>query len=96
MEYFMKINMAHLRERGRNGRWIDFAVFEAKSTTGTDHDNSEVLSDLTAKARNSGLKIDQSALAYAKNGRIMYFGSKHLVDYLSTNWTPQWTHKIDA
>lgn len=92
----MKINMAHLKERGKNGGWINFAVFDAKSTTGTDHDNSEVLSDLTAKAKNSGLKIDQSALAYNQNGRIVYFGSKHLVDYLSTSWTPQWTHKIDA
>ena len=30
----MKINLAHLRERSTDGGWIDFVVFDAKSTIG--------------------------------------------------------------
>lgn len=92
----MKINMAHLRERAAGGGWINFAVFDAKSTTGSDSDNADLLHQLTVKAGAHGLKIDQSALAFSQNGRIMFYGSKHLVEYLSKGWVPQWTHTIDA
>jgi hypothetical protein len=84
------------RERSTSGRWIDFAVFDAKSSSGSDSDNKTLLGQLSAKARLAGLKIDQSALAYEKNGRIRFFGSKNLVNYLSNNGVPQWTHEIDA
>lgn len=91
----MKINLAHLRERSTSGGWIDFAVFDAKSTSGTNSDNADLLSELTAKARESGLKIDQSALAFSQSGRTRFYGDKNLVDYLSRNGVPRWTHKID-
>ena len=92
----MKINLAHIRERSTSGGWIDFAVFEAKSTSGSDSDNDTLLTRLTATARASGLKIDQSALAYSQNGRIQFYGTKNLVDYLSNSGLPQWTHEIDV
>lgn len=92
----MKINLAHIRERSTSGGWIDFAVFDAKSTSGTNSDNAALLSDLTAKARASGLKIDQSALAFSQAGRIRFYGDKNLVDYLSRKGVPRWTHKIDV
>lgn len=92
----MKINFAHIREHSTNGGWIDFAVFEAHSTSNLDSDNASVLAQLTAKARYSGLKIDQSALAFNRNGRLHFYGSKNLVDYLSRSGLPQWTHSIDA
>ena len=92
----MKINLAHLRERAAAGGWIDFAVFEARSNSGTESANAGLLDQLTAKARASGLKIDQSALAFTKNGRVQFYGSKHLVKYLSNSWIPQWTHTIDS
>lgn len=92
----MKINMAHLRERAAAGGWINFAIFDARSTSGTNSDNADLLHQLTIKARSQGLKIDQSALAFSQSGRIMFYGSKHLVDYLSKGWAPQWTHTIDA
>jgi hypothetical protein len=88
----MKINMAHLRERATGGGWINFAVFDAKSTSG---DNDELLSQLTAKARASGLMIDQSALAYSSGGRLRFHGTPKLVDYLVKSWRPIWTHTID-
>jgi hypothetical protein len=87
-----KINLAHLRERSTTGGWINFVVFDAKSTT---NNNDQLLSQLTAKARTAGLKIDQSALAYRKNGHVEFYGNKNLVQYLSKLGLPQWTHTID-
>ncbi len=89
----MKINLAHLRERSTSGGYIDFAVFEAKSNGG---DNAAALSQLTLEARSSGLKIDKSALAFMQNGRITFFGTPDLVEYLSKSGAPQWTHQIDV
>ena len=90
----MQINFAHLRERATNGGDINFAVFEANANSSTDAARSAVLVDLTIRARNSGLRVDQSALAFTENGRIKFFGSKNLVDYLSRGWNPHWTHKL--
>lgn len=92
----MQINFAHLRARATSGGAINFAVFEARANSNTDTAKSSVLAGLTMKARNSGLRIDQSALAFTENGRIKYFGSKNLVDYLSRSWTPHWTHKLSV
>lgn len=92
MGEFMKINMAHLREQAVGGGWINFAVFEAKSTSG---DNDGLLGQLTAKARASGLQVDQSALAYSSGGRTRFHGSRSLVTYLAKGWHPVWTHTID-
>lgn len=88
----MRVSLAHLRERSTSGGWIDFAVFGAKSTTGS---NDELLASLTIRARASGLKIDQSALAYIEGGRPKFYGSKPLVDLLSRNGVPKWTHEIE-
>lgn len=89
----MKINMAHLRERSTTGGWINFAVFDAKSTTG---DNDGLLHQLTMAARAYGLQVDQSALAFQSGGRIQFYGDKNLVSYLSKGWIPRWTHTIDV
>jgi len=89
----MKVNLAHLRERSTSGGWIDFAVFDAKSTNGN---NDTLLVQLTASARRAGLKIDQSALAFAEAGQIKFYGSKNLVSYLSRSGVPSWTHQIDV
>lgn len=91
----MRINLAHIRERSTSGGWIDFAVFDAHSTSNANSANAEVLAQLTATARRSGLKIDQSALAFSESGRLKFYGSKNLVDYLSHAGLPQWTHSID-
>lgn len=91
----MRINYAHLRQRSTSGGWIDFAVFEARSANGTESGHSAVLARLTSKARAFGQKIDQSALAFAENGRIKFFGDKKLVEYLSKSGVPSWTHTLD-
>ncbi len=89
----MKIQFAHIRAQSTSGGYIDFAVFDAKSAAGND---AVLLSQLTARARASGLKIDQSALAYRQSGRIQFYGSKHLVDHLARSGLPHWTHEIDV
>ncbi|MCK5535452.1 MAG: hypothetical protein KAI79_01430 [Bacteroidales bacterium] len=88
-----KVSLAHIRERSTTGGWINFVVFDAKSTT---NNNNQLLHQLTVKARSSGLKVDQSALAYNKNGRIEFYGTKNLVQHLSKLRLPQWTHTIDV
>lgn len=88
----MKINLAHLRERAVGGGWINFAVFDAKSTTG---DNDVLLLQLTDRARTSGLQIDQSALVFSSGGRLRFYGDQKLINYLAKNWRPVWTHTID-
>jgi hypothetical protein len=93
MEVLMKIKMAHLKERSTTGGWINFAIFDAKSTTGN---NAELLHQLTMAARANGLQVDQSALAFQSGGRIKFYGDKNLVSYLSKNWIPKWTHTIDV
>ena len=95
MEIKMKVNLAHLRERAQNGGWINFAVFDARSSSGTRDDNARLLAQLTASAGRK-LKIDQAALAFMSGGNVQYFGSPPLVDYLSKNGLPGWTHSIDA
>ena len=92
----MKINCAHLRERSTSGGWINFAVFGAKSTSGSKSANAALLQRLTSKARSAGLKVGQSALAYLQGARIQFFGSQNLVDYLSRSGIPQWTRKMDV
>lgn len=89
----MQVNMAHLRERSTSGGWINFAIFDGKSTTG---DNDGLLFQLTQAARAAGLKVDQSALAYKHGSGIKFYGDKNLVAYLSKGWVPNWTHKIDV
>ena len=92
----MRVNVAHIRERAQSGGWIDFAVFDARASSGARDDNARLLAQLTARARGSNLRVDQSALAYSAAGRIEFFGSPPLVDYLSKSGLPGWTHTIDA
>jgi hypothetical protein len=92
----MRINFAHLRERARNGGWINFAVFDARSSSGSPSDNAILLSQLTAQARANSLKIDQSALAYSSGRRVMFYGTPSLVEFLSRSGLPLWTHHMDV
>lgn len=92
----MRVNLAHLQEHARSGGRINFAVFDARSSSGTNDDNSRLLAQLTAKAKAANLRVDQSALAFQSGSRIQFFGSPPLVEYLSKNGLPGWTHTIDA
>ena len=88
-----KVSLAHIREHSTAGSWINFVVFDAHSTT---NNNDKLLTQLTSQARASGLKVDKSALAYNKYGRLEFYGTKDLVQYLSKSGLPQWTHTIDV
>ncbi len=91
----MRINFAHLRQPSTSGGDINFAVFEGRSTSGTPADNDSVLARWTTAARAQGLRIDQAALAYPHNGRIMFHGSRNLVQFLAENGPPRPTHYLD-
>lgn len=91
----MRVNLAHIREHARSGGWINFAVFEARSSSGSQSDNSRLLAQLTVKGRGANLRIDQAALAFMSGGRLQFFGSPPLVDYLSKSGVPRWTHALD-
>ncbi|RZZ83140.1 hypothetical protein EAT51_12440 [Pseudoxanthomonas winnipegensis] len=88
----MQIKMAHLRERSTTGAWVNFAVFSASSAVGN---NDAALAHLTAQARRLGLQVDQAALAFSSAGRVRFYGTKNLVNYLSKRGVPRWTHTID-
>ena len=92
----MRVNFAHLRERAQSGGWVNFCVFDARSSSGTSADNSQLLAQLTARARASNLHVDQAALAFKSGGRLQFFGSPPLVDFISKSGLPRWTHHIDV
>ncbi len=88
----MSIQMAHLREQG-----IDFAVFNADAQARTSRARSELLRQLTAKARLKNLRVQKPALAYEEGGRTRFYGSADLVRFLENNaGAIRWTHKIDC
>ncbi|MBS1807765.1 MAG: hypothetical protein JST84_06200 [Acidobacteria bacterium] len=90
----MKIGIAYLRGRSETGGFIDFAVFNADARSGGAGDRADVLQDLTERARAAGLTIQKSALAFNENGRITFYGTPDLVEYLSNNGVPAWTHYL--
>ena len=96
-ECMIKINLAHIRERAQSGGgWVNFAVFDARSSSGARDDNARLLAQPTAKARGANLRVDQSALAFMSGSRLQFYGSPPLVNYLSESGLPGWTHSIDA
>jgi hypothetical protein len=42
------------------------------------------------------LNVEQAALAFRSGGRLQFFGSPSLVDYLSKRGVPAWTHQLDV
>ena len=93
--------MAHAKRVGllvqdhawKYGEPDDFAVFDAKPNSSSERDS--VLYQLTMAARQNGLSVDKSALAFRENGRNTFYGDKDLVDYLSKRSIPRWTHHLD-
>jgi hypothetical protein len=95
-EQHMRVNFAHISHPSTSGGRINFAVFESISNSGLRDDNSDVLDQLTYAARAQGLRVDQSALAFKQNGRLQFFGSLPLVELLSKNGLPRWTHYLNV
>jgi len=86
----MQIRLAHLRDQG-----IDFAVFDADAVARTSSARSALLAQLTQVARQSGLRIQKSALAFVENGQVTFYGAPDLVDYLaSIGGVSMWTHTV--
>lgn len=92
----MTINFAHLRDRSTTGGYINFAVFEADANSRTNQGRALLLQQLTSAARQQNLRIDKAALAFSENGRVKFYGSSDLVNYLANIGIPRWTHQLDV
>jgi hypothetical protein len=86
----MRINLSHVRIQG-----VDCAVFDADATSRSTPDRTALLNRLTIQARLNGLHVVKSALAYASGGRIEFFGTTDLVNYLASGGPIQWTHWVE-
>lgn len=91
----MRINLAHLRDRSTNGGDVNFAVFDANASNGTDHGRAQLLATLTTKARQSGLNVEIAALIYQEHGQLRTYGEPSVVRYLEARGVPRWTHTIE-
>ncbi|MDC1436225.1 hypothetical protein N8303_03110 [Gammaproteobacteria bacterium] len=91
----MKINMAHLRQETSNGDFMDFAIFDARSESGSEADNLTLLNELSENARKNNFKVDQAVLVFKIDDEIRFYGSTELAKYLSKVGFPKWTHQID-
>lgn len=92
----MRVEFAHLREMSTTGRYVDFAVFDAKPNSNTQANRNALLSQLTFAARRNNLKVDASGLVYEDNGRIQVWGDPFVVDYVSKVGVPRSTHTLDV
>lgn len=94
--YAMTVNLVQHQERSRSGGWINFAVFDARSSSGTRGVNSRLLPRLPAKAKLANLRTDQSALVCASGDRMQFFDDSLLVGYPAKSGLPRWAHTIDV
>ena len=85
--------MSHTQIQG-----INVAVFQADARTHANSDRKTLLADLTMKARQSGLRVQKSALAYNNYGNVEFLGTPDLVQFLANGgfYRLRWTHEIDA
>ena len=63
----MRVNLAHLREHARRGGWINFAVFEARSSDVYKRQPTDRLLDAVAKIGEMTDLDPVHVLAEAKN-----------------------------
>ena len=92
----MRINFAHMKHPGQDGTAVSFAVFEARSNSGSDADNKKLLENLVEKARGIGLRVERAALVFMEGGRVKFWGNTDLVALLSKGGVPKWTHYFDV
>lgn len=83
--------MAHLREQG-----INFVVFDADARSRTKAGRSRLLRELTFAAKQQGLRVEKSALAFSEHGQPTFFGTPDLVRFLKNCGVPRWTHQLSV
>lgn len=74
---------------------MDFAIFDARSESGSEADNLTLLNELSENARKNNFKVDQAVLVFKIDDEIRFYGSTELAKYLSKVGFPKWTHQID-
>jgi predicted transcriptional regulator len=48
------------------------------------------------RARRAGLRVDKAALAFSEAGRVRFYGTRDLVEYLVKGARVNWTHTLDV
>ena len=93
MEGIMKVNYAVLQEQVSD-RLSNNVVFQAGAPSSLESEQMELLRQLMMHVRRKGLNVHQAALAFEEEGELKFFGSRNLVDHLSENGLPGWTHSL--
>ena len=91
----MRVNFAHMKYASTPGEAVSFALFEARSNSGSDKDNQVLLEKLVEHARSVGLRVDTAALVYQEGERVKFWGKADLVGRLANGGLPRWTHYLD-
>jgi hypothetical protein len=95
-EYEMRIEFAHYRELSTTGRYVSFAVFDAKPNNNTEAGRTALLAQLSlAAARALNLKIEAAGLVYEEYGQTKSWGHPFVVDYLQKNGLPAPNYYLD-
>ena len=92
----MRIEFSHLREMSTTGRYVDFAIFNAKPNNNTESGRAALLAQLTIAAVQAlDLKIDVAGLIYSEHGQVKSWGHPFVVDFLNKRGIPRTTHYLD-
>ena len=84
------IRMAHINIQG-----VNCAVFAADAPSRTPQDRHALLGRLVMAARMQRLRVEKAALAYQAGGRMRFFGTRDLANYLaSAGGVRRWTHTL--
>lgn len=93
----MRVNLAHFAIRATDGRTYSAAVFDAKANSGRQQDHMALAYELADAARDAlDLQIHVCGVVFMQHGRPMSVGDRLVVDYLSKNPMPRWTHSLDV
>ena len=88
--FSMTIRVAHLRIQG-----VNCAIFGADARIHSNRARSELLDQLVAAARASGLRVEKAALAYQQGSRRCFWGTRDLARYMAgIGGVPKWTHTL--
>ena len=84
----MKINMAHLRQETSNGDFMDFAIFDARSESGSEADNLTLLNELSENGLEKTMTFifrDQATLSGFLDEDVSFNSRELRKSYCETN-----------
>ena len=88
----MKLNYAILKDPASDK--LSNVVFQVNSPRGLERQQMELLRQLMMYVSRRGLNVNQAVLAFQEGEELKFFGSRNLVDHLTKNGLPPWTHSL--